>query len=192
MVLCFWLFFFKCSSYDHFYLFSFHLYLGTIARQPTPVWSNRSSLIRPDLINVCNWASLVIGTNKHLACSWLLAPALTTPLPPRGEASLCWGLLGQARLKGVHKTVSDFMTHNMQCFICRQGLGYEFSGLLPSHAVSKNIFESLKHNTPFIYLIVVLSRRFVLLVVYFWRFRYFCCHVSAICFQTWLVRTLCQ
>lgn len=103
------------------------------------MWSNRSSLIRPDLINVCNWACLVVGTNKHLGCSWLLAPALTTPLPPRGEASLCRGLLCQARLKGVRKTAADFMTHNRQYFICRQGPGSEFSELLPCHIVSENI-----------------------------------------------------
>lgn len=140
--------------FDHFSLSSFHLYLGTIARQPTRVWSNRTWLIRPDLINVCNWACLVIGTNKHLGCSWLLAPALTTPRPPRGEASLCRGLLCQARLKGVHKTAVDFMTHNLQYFIRRQGPGSEFS---------ESLQVLKKHNTPFMYLIVVLSRGFVLL-----------------------------
>lgn len=97
---------------------------------------------------MCNWACLVIGTNKHLGCSWLLAPALTTPLPPRGEASLCRGLLCQARLKGVHKTAADFMTHNMQYFICRQGQGSEFSGLLPSHVDSEKILSPWSKTPP--------------------------------------------
>lgn len=67
------------------------------------------------------------------ACSGFNYP----PYPPRGEASLCRGLLGRARLKGVHKAAADFMTHNLQYFIRRQGLGSEFSDVLPSHVVGE-------------------------------------------------------
>lgn len=157
------------------------------------MWTNRFPVIQPDLINVCNWACLVIGTNKHLGCSWWLAPALTTLLPPRGEASLCRGLLCQARLKGVHKTAADFMTHNMQYFICRQGLGSEFSGLLHSHVVGEEFWVLEAQQPPLFISLLCFQEALSSFLSTFGAFCYFCHHVSATCFEVWLVlSTLCQ